>query len=99
MVVLPSLWEENYPLVVREALLYGTPVIGSNLGGVPEIIEDGVNGYLFDPYREGDLREKVQHILKNPSVLNRLSQGVGKTKIPSLQEHVEKVSHIYNLAV
>ena len=48
LVVFPSLWEENYPLVVRETLLHGVPVVGSTLGGVPEAIEDGVTGFLFD---------------------------------------------------
>ncbi len=95
LVIFPSLWEENYPLVVREALLYGVPVVGSKLGGVPEAIEDGVNGFVFDPYREGDLMEKISFILKRPSVLDTITDGARNTKIESMEDHIEKILGIY----
>ncbi len=99
VVVFPSLWEENYPLVVREALLYGVPVIGSNLGGVPEAIEDGVNGFLFDPYAEGSLAEKIERILKSPAILQQMTEGARNTKIESMDDHVTKMTTIYNDAM
>lgn len=95
LVIFPSLWEENYPLVVREALLHGVPVIGSKLGGVPEAIEEGVNGFVFDPYKEGDLREKISVILGNPGVIETLTRGARDTKIESMEDHVEKILGIY----
>ena len=98
LVVFPSLWEENYPLVVREALLHGLPVIGSKLGGVPEAIEDGVNGFLFDPYKEGDLAEKLDLILNNPKILERITEGARNTKIESMEDHMEKMIKIYHEA-
>ena len=48
LVILPT-YEETFGLVVAESMLMGTPVIGSNAGGVPEIIEDRFNGLLFEP--------------------------------------------------
>jgi len=96
LVVFPSLWEENYPLVVREALLHGLPVIGSKLGGVSEAIEDGVNGFLFDPYNEGDLAEKIDLILKKPEILKWITDGARNTKIESMEDHMEKMISIYN---
>jgi len=99
LVVFPSLWEENYPLVVREALLHGLPVIGSKLGGVSEAIEDGVNGFLFDPYNEGDLAEKIDLILKKPEILKWITDGARNTKIESMEDHIEKMISIYNEAV
>lgn len=47
--VLPSVWPENAPLVLFEAVAAGTPVIASNLGGIPEIIEEFRAGWCFDP--------------------------------------------------
>lgn len=47
--VVPSVWMENSPLVVHEALAAGRPVLGSVRGGIPELVEDGVHGFLFDP--------------------------------------------------
>lgn len=53
--VIPSRWHENNSLILLEALSLGVPVITSNLGGSPEIIVDGYNGYLFDINKEEDL--------------------------------------------
>jgi glycosyltransferase involved in cell wall biosynthesis len=99
LVVFPSIWEENGPLVVREALLHGLPVIGSNLGGVPEVIKDGVNGYLFDPFKPGDLLEKIKHVLRTPKVLENIAVGARNTKIEHMEEHVAKISNIYEQAI
>jgi len=46
--VVPSVWYENAPLAVLEALADGLPVIASRIGGLPELVEDGNNGFLFD---------------------------------------------------
>jgi len=59
VVVVPSLGHDTFPRVVLESLSCGIPVIGSNLGGIPEMIIDGVNGIIFDPYKIGDLEEKI----------------------------------------
>lgn len=98
LVVFPSLWEENYPLVVRETLLHGLPVVASKLGGVPEAITEGVNGYLFDPYVEGDLLDKIANILKEPQRLKRITQGARVTKIENMENHVDKLCELYKLA-
>jgi glycosyltransferase involved in cell wall biosynthesis len=58
--VMPSVWYENNPFSVIEALCLGTPVLGANIGGIPELIEDGVNGMLFEP---GDPEDLTDHIL------------------------------------
>jgi len=56
--IVPSIWYENFPGVIVESLGFGIPVIGSNIGGIPEMIQ-GINGLLFDPYNEDDLIEKI----------------------------------------
>ena len=46
-VVLPSVWYENCPYSILETMEIGKPIIGANIGGIPELIEDGKNGYLY----------------------------------------------------
>lgn len=58
-IVIPSECYENNPLSVIEALCLGTPVLGSNIGGIPELIEEGKTGLLFEAKNESDLKEKI----------------------------------------
>jgi glycosyltransferase involved in cell wall biosynthesis len=48
-VVVPSLWHENFPYVILQAFAAGTPVIGAERGGIPELVSAGPHGWLFDP--------------------------------------------------
>lgn len=57
--IVPSVWYEALGRVVYESFAFGIPVIGSNIGGIPEMITEEVNGILIDPYKEGDLEEKM----------------------------------------
>jgi len=59
-VVVPSVWYENNPLTIVEAYSYGKPVIGSKVGGIPEIIEESETGYLFQMGDEEDLAAALQ---------------------------------------
>lgn len=57
--VIPSEWYENNPLSVIEALCLGTPVLGARIGGIPELIEDGQDGLLFESKNKIDLQNKI----------------------------------------
>lgn len=59
LLVIPSVWYENNPFSVIEALCMGTPVIGSAIGGIPELIDEGQNGFLFRPGDLSDLKHKI----------------------------------------
>jgi glycosyltransferase involved in cell wall biosynthesis len=59
--VVPSLWEDTFPSVIFESLLYGRPVLGSNLGGIPEMLNEG-NGRFFSPGDSADLMRGMQGI-------------------------------------
>lgn len=58
--VLPSICYENNPYSVIEALCMGTPVLGSRIGGIPELIEEEMNGFLFTPGNTSELGEKIE---------------------------------------
>ncbi len=73
--VVPSR-SENYPTVVRECLHAGTPVIGPEVGGVPEIIQDGDNGLLFRVGDDADLAGKINFIVETPDVIALLRRRI-----------------------
>lgn len=58
--VIPSEWYENNPLSVIESLCLGTPVLGARIGGIPELIEEDVNGMTFESKNVDDLVEKIE---------------------------------------
>jgi len=57
--VIPSEWYENNPLSLMEAQCLGTPVLGADIGGIPELIEDGVTGMKFESRNVEDLKRKI----------------------------------------
>ena len=61
-VVVPSEWYENNPLSVIEALCLGTPVLGANVGGIPELIQEGTSGRMFESRNAGNLKEKINEM-------------------------------------
>ena len=61
--VVPSEWYENNPFSVIEPLCLGTPVLGAAIGGIPELIEPGKTGELFEMGNAADLEEKIRLML------------------------------------
>ncbi|MFX0126352.1 MAG: glycosyltransferase family 4 protein [Candidatus Hodarchaeota archaeon] len=59
-IVIPSEWYENYPFSCLEAMGYGKPIIASRIGGIPEQVEDGVTGFLFEPYNDEQLAKSIK---------------------------------------
>lgn len=57
--ILPTQWYEGFPMTIVESLACGTPVIGSNIGNVDNLIEDGITGLKFQYNSTGSLREKI----------------------------------------
>jgi glycosyltransferase involved in cell wall biosynthesis len=66
--IVPSLWNEPLGRVVFEAYSYGIPVIASNRGGIPEIIDEGETGFLFESSCSKTLLDILSFILQNPEI-------------------------------
>jgi len=62
-VIVPSIWYENNPMAILEACTLGTPVIAGRIGGIPELIEDNRTGFLVEPRRSEELKEKIRQAL------------------------------------
>lgn len=75
LVVVPSRWYENRPSSVLEAFALGKPVIGSRIGGIPELVIDGETGFTFRPGDAADLREKIRALLADPGLGERMGRA------------------------
>jgi glycosyltransferase involved in cell wall biosynthesis len=87
LLVVPSVWFEQFPMVVLEAMARGLPVIASRIGGLPGIIEDGVTGSLFEPGNSVALMHEVRRLWEDPLLCSRMGSA-GRQK--ALQEYTEE---------
>lgn len=74
VVVVPSIWYENAPLVIREAFLAHKPVVTAAFGGMQEWVQEGVNGLLFRPRDVTDLRRVLEQFIADPTLVAKLSR-------------------------
>lgn len=74
VVVVPSIWYENAPLVIREAFLARKPVVTAAFGGMQEWVQEGVNGLLFRPRDVADLRRVLEQFIADPTLVEKLSR-------------------------
>ncbi len=92
--VVPSLWYENNPLSIIESLCAGTPVIGANIGGIPELLTAG-NGLTFAPGDVGGLKDAIAAVMRQKSFDHRGIALSARAKF-SFDSHLEKLETIYN---
>ena len=76
--VVPS-FQENAPLTIAEAMAVGVPVVASNIGGIPEMIEDGKTGLLIDPYDIQNISDAVSKILSDEALARSMGQAAKET--------------------
>lgn len=96
VLVVPSIWYENAPLVIYEAFATKTPVIATNLGGMAEAITHDVNGLLFERGNVADLARQLRRLVKEPGLLQRLQAGVPQVK--TIGEEVTELEAVYRQA-
>lgn len=93
VVVVPSLWYENTPLVILEAFAAGKPVIASDLGSMPEVVEDGVSGLLFSVGSAEHLAQQMARLVETPHLLAHLESGIPQLK--SSEEEIDELIQLY----
>jgi glycosyltransferase involved in cell wall biosynthesis len=93
VIVVPSIWYENAPLTITTSHAYGIPVIASDVGGMAEMVEDGVNGLTFKVGDASDLAKKISMFIEDSSLINKFSQNI---QYPiRLEEEVLNMQRLY----
>ena len=93
--VVPSEWYENCPFSVMESQIYGTPVLASAIGGIPELIKDGETGELFTSGNVDELREKTEKLWKDRERLGRYTENCRSVQFDTTEEYCEKLMEVY----
>jgi len=90
LLVVPSLCYENAPTVIMEALSLGTPVVASNIGGIPELIREG-EGVLVEPGNAEALREAITAELKKPLDREKIKQSATRFSLEVYKRQLEDI--------
>jgi glycosyltransferase involved in cell wall biosynthesis len=98
--VLPSVWIENSPLVAYECLSAGLPMLGSRIGGIPELIEPEC-GLTFEPRNPADLARAVVQFLRLPQAERERMSTTARLRARTFDraQHVERVEELYREAL
>jgi glycosyltransferase involved in cell wall biosynthesis len=99
VVAVPSVWPENFPTVALEALGVGRPLVGSAIGGLPELIEDGVNGLIVPAGDDSALAAALRVVLGDPSLAAAMGEAARRRAadfdrtrfVDALEEHYTAV--------
>lgn len=94
LLVVPSLWYENSPVVIQEAFSAGVPVVASRLGALPEKVKEGVQGLLFEPGDVESLARVLSGVLADPGQLVALRQNLRGYR-NNFDEHLNRISGLY----
>jgi glycosyltransferase involved in cell wall biosynthesis len=96
--VIPSEWYENCSMSCIESFACGTPVVGANIGGIPEMVEHGETGLLFEPSSVEDLREKIEDLFARPGDAARMGRAA-RAKAEreySPRSHLDRLLALYH---
>jgi glycosyltransferase involved in cell wall biosynthesis len=95
--IVPSEWYDPSPQTVKQSFAVGRPVIGAKVGGIPELIDDGVDGMLFTPRSAEDLAAKIELLLANRPQVEAMGAAARK-KVEeqfSPDRHYERLMDLY----
>jgi len=93
--IFPSECNENCPFSVMEAIMCGTPVIGADVGGVPELIRNGENGILYESGNESELCDKINKLWNDKVKLSYMKENCLQTKFFGIEEYCEQMIKYY----
>ncbi len=93
--VVPSEWYENCPFTVIESRMYATPVLGADIGGIPELIDAGKTGELFESGNISQLILKTEAMYKDSKKLDFYAENCRNSSFLSVEEYCKKLTDIY----
>lgn len=94
ILIVPSMAQESFGMAVLEAFAAGIPVIASNTGAIPELIETNKNGLLFEFGNSADLAEKIIYIIENPELISVFKSNIGKIK--NIEDYTNELINVYS---
>lgn len=96
-IVVPSIWYENCPYSVLETLAIGKPIIGSNLGGIPELVKDNETGLIYNYNNVKELEERMNKLFNNKEIALQFGKNAKEIakKDFSKNEYYNKIINIY----
>jgi len=100
-VVVPSLWHENFPYVILQAFAMGKPVLGSNRGGIPELVENGERGIVYDAEDEHSLARHMNALHADDTEVRRLGKNAKQYVDEEFNDNrfYDRLMDIYTMAV
>ncbi len=93
--VYPSEWYENCPFSVMESQMYATPVIGSRIGGIPELVRENETGLLFEAGNADELEQKLRYLLFTPGVIEEFTRNCKDIIYETSDTYYDKLIDIY----
>ena len=93
--VYPSEWYENCPFSVMESQMYGTPVVGANIGGIPELIQEGKTGELFESGNITALKKIVRKLWNEKELTDKYSENCSEINFDNVEQYCDKLLKIY----
>lgn len=97
LIVMPSIWYENNPISILEAFALGKPVLGADLGGIPELVQDGQTGFLFKNGQSSDLIKIIKNNYFNTELIQKMSQNCRQFVVENCQGsvHLKQIEAVY----
>ena len=93
--IYPSEWYENCPFSVMESQMYGTPVLGARIGGIPELIEEGKTGELFESGNAEDLKNKILGFWEKREKVEKYNKNCKESRFDRIDEYCKKLINLY----
>lgn len=93
--ICPSEVYENCPFSVMESQMYGTPVIGADIGGIPELIDNGKTGVLFESGNVDSLVKTIKELWNNDNKLKEMSTNCENVEFDTIEQYYDKLLSIY----
>lgn len=93
--ICPSEVYENCPFSVMESQMYGTPVIGADIGGIPELIDNGKTGVLFESGNVDSLVKTIKKLWNNDNKLKEMSTNCENVEFDTIEQYYDKLLSIY----